>query len=89
MFALAWLTLCQYHIPVEFHILPPYQPSDEEKRNADLYAENVRRLMAAYLDVPRSDLSYEDGRLMSKMDKFGLPNKCGTIRVHNVKKKFG
>ncbi|KAL7984613.1 hypothetical protein Chor_003183 [Crotalus horridus] len=41
-----WLTLCQFHNFVEIEFLPVYIPSEEEKKNPSLYANNVRRLMA-------------------------------------------
>lgn len=75
-------------MPVEYHILPAYYPNEEEKENPELFAENVRKLMADYLKIPLSDLSYEDAHLISKMVQYKLPKKCALIRVHNVKKKF-
>uniref|UniRef100_A0A8C3TCT5 Lysophosphatidylcholine acyltransferase 1 n=1 Tax=Chelydra serpentina TaxID=8475 RepID=A0A8C3TCT5_CHESE len=41
-----WLTLCQFHNFVEIEFLPVYIPSEEEKKNPSLYANNVRRVMA-------------------------------------------
>lgn len=85
---LIWLNFCQFNVPVEYHILPAYYPNEEEKENPELFAENVRKLMADYLKIPLSDLSYEDAHLISKMVQYKLPKKCALIRVHNVKKKF-
>lgn len=85
---LIWLNFCQFNVPVEYHILPAYYPNEEEKENPELFAENVRKLMADYLKIPLSDLSYEDAHLISKMVQYKLPKKCALIRVHHVKKKF-
>ncbi|XP_053914626.1 lysophosphatidylcholine acyltransferase 1 isoform X2 [Cuculus canorus] len=41
-----WLTLCQFHNSVEIEFLPVYIPSEEERKNPVLYANNVRRVMA-------------------------------------------
>ncbi|NWT40674.1 PCAT1 acyltransferase, partial [Chroicocephalus maculipennis] len=41
-----WLTLCQLHNSVEIEFLPVYIPSEEERKNPVLYANNVRRVMA-------------------------------------------
>ncbi|XP_066230953.1 lysophosphatidylcholine acyltransferase 1 isoform X2 [Saccopteryx leptura] len=41
-----WLTLCQFHNQVEIEFLPVYSPSEEEKKDPALYANNVRRIMA-------------------------------------------
>lgn len=43
---LLWMTLTQPHSSCEIEFLPVYVPSEEEKRNPKLYAQNVRRLMA-------------------------------------------
>lgn len=44
--------------------LPVYAPSDAEKRDPNLYAENVRQLMAKSLGVPTASHSYFDTHLM-------------------------
>jgi lysophosphatidylcholine acyltransferase / lyso-PAF acetyltransferase len=86
---LAWLTLCQIHSSIEFHFLPVYNPSEEEKQDADLYAENVRKLMSKYLDIPMSDYSYEDGRVMYKVYEHKLPASIGLVKVKQLSKKLG
>uniref|UniRef100_A0A8C3DC33 Lysophosphatidylcholine acyltransferase 1 n=1 Tax=Corvus moneduloides TaxID=1196302 RepID=A0A8C3DC33_CORMO len=45
-FEILWLTLCQFHNSVEIEFLPVYIPSEEERKNPVLYANNVRRVMA-------------------------------------------
>ena len=53
--------LCQFRKRVDVLVLPPYLPSDEEKRDAALFAGNVRRLCAEALGVPtRDDQGYEE-----------------------------
>ena len=42
-------------------VLPVYHPSEEEKASPELYAENVRRLVAKTLDIPLAASSYKDG----------------------------
>ncbi|KAM9838365.1 lysophosphatidylcholine acyltransferase 1 isoform 2-T2 [Aulostomus maculatus] len=59
-FKILWLTLCQPHNPIEIEYLPIYTPSDEEKENPALFANNVRKLMAKALEVPLVDLSFDD-----------------------------
>ncbi|XP_030003303.1 lysophosphatidylcholine acyltransferase 1 [Sphaeramia orbicularis] len=59
-FTVLWLTLCQVHNPMEIEYLPIYTPSDEEKENPALFANNVRKVMAKALDVPLTDLSFDD-----------------------------
>ncbi|XP_061886145.1 lysophosphatidylcholine acyltransferase 1 isoform X3 [Entelurus aequoreus] len=43
--------------------LPVYTPSDQEKENPSLFANNVRKIMAKALEVPLTDLSFEDREL--------------------------
>lgn len=53
--------LCQFRKRVDVLVLPPYFPSDEEKRDAALFAGNVRRICAEALGVPlRDDQGYEE-----------------------------
>ncbi|KAF3707694.1 Lysophosphatidylcholine acyltransferase 1 [Channa argus] len=59
-FKILWLTLCQPHNPMEIEYLPIYTPSNEEKENPALFANNVRELMAKALDIPLTNLSFED-----------------------------
>ncbi|KAJ0003185.1 hypothetical protein NQD34_008283 [Periophthalmus magnuspinnatus] len=55
-----WLTLCQFHNSLEIEYLPVYNPSEEEKKNPALFAENVRKLMAKALELPLIDLAFDD-----------------------------
>eukprot|EP01060_Flectonema_neradi_P040970 TRINITY_DN952_c0_g2_i2.p1 TRINITY_DN952_c0_g2~~TRINITY_DN952_c0_g2_i2.p1 ORF type:complete len:589 (+),score=102.02 TRINITY_DN952_c0_g2_i2:106-1767(+) len=57
---LIWRGMCQVINRVEVKILPVYHPSEEEKADSRLFAENVRLLMAANLRAGISDCSYED-----------------------------
>ncbi|XP_070702868.1 lysophosphatidylcholine acyltransferase 1 [Pempheris klunzingeri] len=59
-FKILWLTLCQPHNPMEIEYLPIYTPSSEEKENPALFANNVRQLMAKALELPLTDLSFDD-----------------------------
>jgi hypothetical protein len=50
-----WRLMSQFVNHVEVEVLPPYFPSEEEKQNPAMYAENVRRAMAEALGVPMVD----------------------------------
>lgn len=43
---LLWLTLTQVNTSCEIEFLPVYRPSEEEKRDPKLFANNVRKVMA-------------------------------------------
>lgn len=72
-FKILWLTLCQFHNPVEIEYLPTYTPSEEEKRDPALFASNVRRIMAKALGLPIIDYSFEDCKLAMAKGPLRLP----------------
>ncbi|XP_047238958.1 lysophosphatidylcholine acyltransferase 1 isoform X2 [Girardinichthys multiradiatus] len=69
-----WLTLCQPHNSVEIEFLPVYYPSMKERENPALFASNVRKLMAKALDVPLTDLSFDDREIILSR---------GPLRIHD------
>ncbi|CAD7699234.1 unnamed protein product [Ostreobium quekettii] len=60
--------LCQFYNSVDVHILPPYMPSEAEKKDPALYASNVRTLMASHLDVPMVEHMYNHYYALCKLD---------------------
>jgi lysophosphatidylcholine acyltransferase / lyso-PAF acetyltransferase len=86
---LLWLTLSQFHNRFEIHFLPTYHPNEEEKKNPILFANNVRAVMAKYLDVPVTDYSFEDFLLMSKFEKINIPYEIDQVNVNKIKKQLG
>ncbi|KAF7668044.1 hypothetical protein LDENG_00035430 [Lucifuga dentata] len=62
-FKILWLTLCQVHNQMEIEYLPLYTPSEEEKEDPALFANNVRQVMAKALGLPLIDLSFDDREL--------------------------
>ena len=55
-----WLTLTQPFSRASLEFLPVYQPSQEEISDPKLFAFNVRQVMAKALQVPTSELTFED-----------------------------
>ena len=45
--------------------------------------------MAEYLKLPLSDYSFEDVRLMTKMENYNLPGLTGQIKVAKLIKALG
>ena len=45
-FQAIWVTLCQPYTQVELEFLPIYDPNNEEQMDSDIFAGNVRTLMA-------------------------------------------
>lgn len=67
-----WWSMCQFYNKVEYDYLPVYTPSDEEKNDPQLYANNVQRLMAAHMKIPTSNHTYADIRLRNEAIKTGV-----------------
>lgn len=88
-FTLLWLTLCQINTHLEIEFLPVYNPSQEEKDNPKLYANNVRAVMARALGVPVTDHTYDDCRLMLAARKLNLPMEAGIVEFQKLRSKLG
>ncbi|CAM8935937.1 unnamed protein product [Rhodiola kirilowii] len=58
-----FLLLCQFVNYIEVKELPVYYPSEEEKENPKLYAENVRNLMAREGNLKLSDIGLAEKRV--------------------------
>ncbi|KAL4616946.1 lysophosphatidylcholine acyltransferase 1 [Arapaima gigas] len=84
-----WLTLCQLHNRVEIEFLPIYVPSEEEKKDPALFANNVRRLMAKALDVPVTDYSFEDCQLALAEGQLHLPANTALLEFARLVRRLG
>ncbi|KAI8504369.1 Lysophosphatidylcholine acyltransferase 2 [Branchiostoma belcheri] len=84
-----WYTLCQFHNRLEVEFLPVYYPSEEEKKNARLYAINVRAKIAAVLDIPITDHTFDDCMLMVAAGKSDMPMDAGLVEFQKLKEKLG
>ncbi|XP_077166217.1 lysophosphatidylcholine acyltransferase 2 [Paroedura picta] len=82
------LTLCQPYTNVEVEFLPVYIPTTEEKNSPVLFANNVRCKMAGALDVPVTDHTYEDCRLMLSAGQLTLPMEAGLVEFTKISKKL-
>nr|VZI02025.1 unnamed protein product [Spirometra erinaceieuropaei] len=72
-------TLLQPHNPLEIEFLPVYVPSEEEQADPQLYAQNVRAIMAKALSLPTTDLSFDDCRRIRTAAQLNLPMACQII----------
>lgn len=71
-----------------FKYLPVYYPSEQEKADAKLFANNVRNIMADYLQVITTNHTYEDCRLMMKAAEHNLPFESALIEFSKLKEKL-
>ncbi|XP_051520534.1 lysophosphatidylcholine acyltransferase 1-like [Myxocyprinus asiaticus] len=88
-FKILWLTLCQLHNFVEIEYLPTYTPSEEEKRDPALFANNVRRIMAEALGLPIIDYSFEDCQLAMAKGPLRLPRHTCLLEFARLVRRLG
>ncbi|KAF6200155.1 hypothetical protein GE061_006456 [Apolygus lucorum] len=84
-----WQTLLQPHTFVEIEFLPVYNPSEDERRDPKLYAQNVRRLMAKELGIPTLDYTYQDCQLVSKAKKLSYSKDSIMLQAHQLRVQIG
>ncbi|XP_044521269.1 lysophosphatidylcholine acyltransferase 1 [Gracilinanus agilis] len=84
-----WLTLCQFHNFVEIEFLPVYTPSEEEKKNPALYANNVRSIMAKALGVSVTDYTFEDCQLALAEGQLRLPSNTCLLEFAKLVRSLG
>ncbi|KAF4111689.1 lysophospholipid acyltransferase LPCAT4 [Onychostoma macrolepis] len=68
-----WHTTSRIYTSVTVEFLPVYTPSQEEKQDPELYAENVQKLMAEALRVPATDYVMEGRFPVKKLGNLSLP----------------
>uniref|UniRef100_A0A668AJS9 Lysophosphatidylcholine acyltransferase 1 n=1 Tax=Myripristis murdjan TaxID=586833 RepID=A0A668AJS9_9TELE len=89
--------VCPYHAHIMCHTqaksnflyLPIYTPSEEEKKNPALFANNVRRLMAKALGVPITDYSFEDCQLAMAEGQLRLPVDTCLLEFAKLVRRLG
>lgn len=68
-----WHTTSQLYTNMTVEYLPVYNPSEEEKNDPGLYADNVQKLMAKALGVPATHYVQEGRIPVSKVGGLSLP----------------
>ncbi|XP_053659675.1 lysophosphatidylcholine acyltransferase-like [Anopheles marshallii] len=82
---LLWRTLTQFHTFCEIEFLPVYYPNEAEKANPKLYADNVRMLMAKALDIPISDYTFDDCKMMTFVKNVGMPHPASIADIEKLR----
>ncbi|XP_078123753.1 lysophosphatidylcholine acyltransferase 1 [Sander vitreus] len=88
-FKILWLTLCQPHNPMDIEYLPIYTPSKEEKENPALFANNVRKLMAKALELPLTDLSFDDREITLARGPLRIHDLSSLLEFHQLVCRLG
>ncbi|XP_058063193.1 lysophosphatidylcholine acyltransferase isoform X2 [Anopheles bellator] len=83
---LLWRTLTQFHTFCEIEFLPVYHPSEAEKADPKLYARNVRNLMARALDIPISNYTFDDCKLMTFVKNVRMPYAASSADISKLRK---
>ncbi|SPP77937.1 lysophosphatidylcholine acyltransferase [Drosophila guanche] len=86
---LLWLTMTQFYNRCEVEYLPVYQPNEAEMADANLYANNVRKVMAKALGVPTSDYSFEDVIIMSRARDMKIPFPGDIVEIERTIEQLG
>ncbi|KAM4537321.1 lysophospholipid acyltransferase LPCAT4 [Odontesthes bonariensis] len=68
-----WHTTSQFYTNMTVEFLPVYNPSQEEKNDPNLYADNVQKLVAKALGIPATDYVMEGRVPVSKLGGLSLP----------------
>ncbi|XP_034020816.1 lysophospholipid acyltransferase LPCAT4 [Thalassophryne amazonica] len=68
-----WHTTSQLYTNMTVEFLPVYEPSDEEKNNPGLYADNVQKVMANALGIPATDYVMEGDVPVRKLGGLSIP----------------
>ncbi|XP_049660974.1 lysophosphatidylcholine acyltransferase 2 isoform X1 [Accipiter gentilis] len=82
------MTVCQLFTRVEVEFLPVHVPTEEEKNDPILFANRVRQTMATALNVPVTDHTFEDCRLMISAGQLTLPMEAGLVEFTKISKKL-
>ncbi|XP_062302190.1 lysophosphatidylcholine acyltransferase 1 [Osmerus eperlanus] len=83
-FKILWLTLCQFHNPMELEYLPVYTPSEEERKDPALFANNVRLIMAKALQLPLTELSFDDCQLSISQGLLHIPSNSSLLEFNRL-----
>jgi len=84
----AFLTMLQFRTYLEIEFLPVHTPTEEEKKDAKLYSQNIRRIMANALGIPTKDIGYEDGIMMGKFRDSSLRKRLHVVRTARQSQKI-
>ncbi|XP_041867464.1 lysophosphatidylcholine acyltransferase 1 isoform X2 [Melanotaenia boesemani] len=88
-FKIIWLTLCQPHNSIEIEYLPVYTPSEKEKENPTLFANNVRKIMAKALELPLTDLSFDDRDIILSQGPLRIRDSSSLLQLNQLLSRLG
>ncbi|KAK1931341.1 Lysophosphatidylcholine acyltransferase 2 [Phytophthora citrophthora] len=81
---LALRVLCQVYNRLEVEVLPAYYPSEREQNDPQLYANNVREVMAQALGIPTTNHAYEDVAMLMRVGDYATKHVVPLTNVSEV-----
>ncbi|GMF23157.1 unnamed protein product [Phytophthora fragariaefolia] len=81
---LALRVLCQVYNRLEVEILPAYYPSPREQSDPQLYANNVRDVMAQALGIPTTNHAFEDVAMLMRVGDYATKHVAPLTNVGEV-----
>lgn len=82
--ALVRAILCQPVNHLELTFLPPYAPSADERKDARLFGDNVRRVMASALGVECTGHTLDDVALQREARQLRLPPQAAVVEMDTL-----
>ncbi|XP_065186540.1 lysophosphatidylcholine acyltransferase 2B-like [Sycon ciliatum] len=83
------LQLSRLYSPLHIKFLDVYRPSEAEKQDPVLYANNVQAVVARELGCPSTQHTRDDGMLVYKALQLGLPADAGCVELGILKQQLG
>lgn len=78
------LVMCRLKTTLVYTFMDTYFPTEEEKKNPQLYAENVRQVMSKELKKNTTEWTFEDAKLMRQCQRAKVQPEIGAIQVEKV-----
>ncbi|CAL1278503.1 unnamed protein product [Larinioides sclopetarius] len=84
-----WLTLTQFYISCELEFLPVYRPTEQERQNPRLFADNVQHYVSSLTNTPVSDFCLEDARFLKMAKESRLPPTVALVKLLRLRRTLG
>ncbi|GIY27637.1 lysophosphatidylcholine acyltransferase 1 [Caerostris darwini] len=81
-----WLTLTQFAINCELEFLPVYNPSEFERENPRIFADNVQKFVSSWTSTPISDFQLGGRSFLESSQAKASPSYCSTSQTHEIEK---
>eukprot|EP00758_Cryptobia_borreli_P014397 Tbor_TRINITY_DN5917_c1_g8::TRINITY_DN5917_c1_g8_i1::g.19505::m.19505/K13510/LPCAT1_2; lysophosphatidylcholine acyltransferase / lyso-PAF acetyltransferase len=81
--------LAQWYNSMEMTLYPTYYPSDAEKKDPQLYADNVRRYLAEMAGQSLSEYSVDDMLLIMAGEKCRIPRAHTLVGIESIRQNIG